>query len=84
MQSLPVLLLEVHSAGKGDRERMLLQASCLVRLGNSLFKDGSSQFIIKAIYIDKDFRAIEYTFYQSGKGSTDHVPQVICGVPLNA
>ena len=62
---IPVLIIEVNSdAGKMDRRRMLLQGSCLVRLGNSLRKTESPPFIIKAIYIDEHYRAFEYTMYQ--------------------
>lgn len=63
---LPHLLLEVcsdQSMGR-DRRRMLLQASCLVRLGNALLADKLPTFFVKAIYIDRDYHAVEYTLFQ--------------------
>jgi hypothetical protein len=64
VNSLPVLLLEVNSDARGgDRRRMLLQGACLVRLGNSLLKP-KSRFLVKAIYIDEHYRAVEYTMYR--------------------
>ncbi|KAI9446715.1 hypothetical protein H4582DRAFT_2052659 [Lactarius indigo] len=66
------VLLEICSdkVKKRDQHRMLLQASCLVRLGNKLITDKSpfesSTFFVKAIYIDHNYNAIEYTLYQKG------------------
>ncbi|KAH9018444.1 kinase-like domain-containing protein, partial [Lactarius hengduanensis] len=60
----PVLLVEVASASDGtDQFRMLLQATCLVRLGSTLVKSGSRYFHVKAIYIDSCYIATEYTLY---------------------
>lgn len=50
---------------------MLLQASCLVRLGNALLTDRSSTFFVKAIYIDQRRHAVEYTLYQRGSKTCD-------------
>ncbi|KAH9024719.1 kinase-like domain-containing protein [Lactarius hengduanensis] len=70
------LLLSV-SSGKPHRgylHRMLLQASCLVRLGNALLNDRSSTFFVKAIYIDRHYHVVEYTLYQRGsKPGNDEV-----------
>jgi hypothetical protein len=68
IDGFPHVILEISSdkIKKRDHNRMLLQASCLVRLGNMLIADKSSTFFIKAIYIDHDFTAIEYTLFQSG------------------
>jgi hypothetical protein len=41
---------------------MLLQASCLVRLGNALKKEEG--FVTRAIYIDGSYHVTEYTFFQ--------------------
>src|SRR6266702_411152 len=63
MDKFLVLLLEVacgHSGG--NLLRMNLQAACLVRLGNVLME--SSEFLIKAIYIDNKYCATKYTFFQ--------------------
>lgn len=64
-RGLPVLLLEVtsDSGGETDRNRMLLQGSCIVRLGESLLKANSPKFLVKAIYIDDNFCADEYTLF---------------------
>jgi hypothetical protein len=61
---------------------MFLQGSCLVRLGNSLRKTGSPPFMVRAIYIDEHYCALEYTLYQPAPGEQDEVNQVI--VPLIA
>ena len=62
----PLLLLEVtFDSSEADRNRMLLQASCLVRLGNALIEDEQSKFLVKAIYIDDNFMATEITLFQS-------------------
>lgn len=62
----PHLLLEVIShENETDRIRMLLQASCLARFGNSLRKPScSNPLIISAIYINKDLQADWYHVYQ--------------------
>ncbi|KAH9180281.1 hypothetical protein EDB89DRAFT_2061996 [Lactarius sanguifluus] len=68
VKGFPYLLLGVYS-DKSCREGvhlMLLQASCLVCLGNVLLAGGSSTFFIKVIYIDCDYHAVEYTLYQRG------------------
>lgn len=69
-KDFPYLLLGVSP--KGDVCRMLLQASCLVRLGNALLTDKSS-FFAKAIYVDRDYRAVEYTLYQRESELSDKV-----------
>ncbi|KAH9022224.1 hypothetical protein EDB85DRAFT_1895344 [Lactarius pseudohatsudake] len=56
--------------GEGAR-LMLLQASCLVRLGNALLAGGSSTFFVKVIYVDRDYHAVEYTLYQRGPKPCD-------------
>ena len=71
----PLLLLEVTSnSSEADKDRMLLQASCLVRLGNALTE--TSEFLVKAIYIDDNFKATEITLFQS----TDPV-FIVCLLP---
>lgn len=61
---LPVLLLEVASnPNEADRTRMLLQASCLVRLGQSMLRPGIPKFLVKAVYIDEHYCADEYTLF---------------------
>ena len=63
INNFPVVLLEVCSDhSKTDSCHMQLQASCLVRLGNVLM--ASPEFVIKAIYVDDDYQATEYTFFQ--------------------
>jgi hypothetical protein len=75
INDFPHLLLEVCSDKlKGrDRNRMLLQASCLVRLGNALLADELSTFFVKAIYIDRNYHAVEYTLFQRKTEAMDMV-----------
>lgn len=61
-----MLILEVTSErNKADENRMLLQAACLVRLGNAVCK--SPEHVVKAIYVDDNYNATEYTLFQEGK-----------------
>jgi hypothetical protein len=64
MRGFPVLILEVCSdpAKMLDKNRMQLQASCLVRLGNALCKE--QHFVVRAIYLNDNYRVTEYTFFQ--------------------
>jgi len=65
VKDLPVLLLEVNSDEDGvDERRMILQASCVVRLGNAVLKDKSSKFVVKAICVDEAHNATVHTMYQ--------------------
>ncbi|KAH9012536.1 hypothetical protein EDB85DRAFT_2158946 [Lactarius pseudohatsudake] len=71
----PFLLLGVSSGTSQteDVHFMLLQASCLVRLGNALLMDKSSTFVVKAIHVNHDYYATEYTLYKKGSGPDDKV-----------
>ena len=63
VDDFPVLLCEVCSdASETDKTCMLLQASCLVRLGTALA--GDSTFFVKAIYINDNYTATKYTLFQ--------------------
>lgn len=65
MNKLPVLILEVSSnVNERDSNRMKLQAASLVRLGNSMVHSSSPTFFVMAVYIDDNYVAREYTFYQ--------------------
>ncbi|KAI9430428.1 kinase-like domain-containing protein, partial [Lactarius indigo] len=65
LNGLLVLLLEVSSDSSGaDECRMLLQAACLVRLGNSLLRTTSRNYLVKAIYINPHYEAVEHTLFQ--------------------
>ncbi|KAH9024723.1 hypothetical protein EDB84DRAFT_1564324 [Lactarius hengduanensis] len=79
ISGLPYLLLEVASDKvKGrDKTRMLLQASCIVRLGNALLTDKSPTFFVRAIYIDHRYRAFEYTLYQRQSKPDDNAPEFL-------
>ena len=69
LKNFPDLIIEVTSdKGLADKHRMLLQAACLVRLGNTLFQTLTPDFIVKAIYIGPAYQAKEYTLYAT---STD-------------
>ncbi|KAI9449743.1 hypothetical protein BJY52DRAFT_1227617 [Lactarius psammicola] len=72
--NVPILLLEVDSTppNEVDRHRMILQAACLVRMGNALLNDRSPTYIVKAIFIDQNYKATEYTLYQK-EGAQDQV-----------
>ena len=72
IRNFPHLLLEVVSQpNEGDRYRMLLQASCLARLGNSLRASTSQRpVVIMAIYIDEFLVASQYLLYQPAVKST--------------
>ncbi|KAH9032068.1 hypothetical protein EDB83DRAFT_2525648 [Lactarius deliciosus] len=50
---------------------MLLQASCLIHLGNALLAGGSSMFFVKVIYVDCNYHTVEYTLYQRGPKPCD-------------
>jgi hypothetical protein len=65
VNKLPVLLLEVSSnSNESDKNRMKLQAACLVRLGNAMIDSSSPAYFVMAIYVDGNYHATEYTFYQ--------------------
>ncbi|KAI9440269.1 kinase-like domain-containing protein, partial [Lactarius psammicola] len=55
-----------------DRHRMILQAACLVCIGNTLLNDRSPTYIVKAIFIDQNYKATKYTLYQK-EGAQDQV-----------
>jgi hypothetical protein len=71
INNFPHLLLEVVSQShESDRFRMLLQASCMSRIGNWLRASTSRKSIVNmAIYIDKHFEATQYLLYQPDVGS---------------
>ncbi len=78
MNEFPVLILEVESdTNRTDQRRMLLQAACLVRLGNALIKNKDPNFFIKAIYINSDYVANEYTCYENEPDCSAHIKRVI-------
>ncbi|KAG8817845.1 hypothetical protein FRC17_011066 [Serendipita sp. 399] len=59
--ALPYMILEVASKNtETGRYRMLLQASCLAKLGTHLSTDKSRPFIVTAIYIDDRMQASRY------------------------
>ncbi len=66
----PHCLLEVASGKKGrlddqtDCWRMILQASCLARLGNRLRRNAENPVVIVAIYIDFELQAHMFLMYQ--------------------
>ncbi|KAH9020351.1 hypothetical protein EDB85DRAFT_2153124 [Lactarius pseudohatsudake] len=80
IEDFPHILVEISSDKyKGrDWHRMLLQVSCLVRLGNRLLPDKSSTFFVKVFYIDNDYHADEYTLYQKGSGLINDEVECYC------
>ncbi|KAH8999747.1 hypothetical protein EDB92DRAFT_1812870 [Lactarius akahatsu] len=84
VKGFPYLLLGVYS-DKSHREGvhlMLLQASCLVHLGNALLTGGSSMFFVKVVYIDRDYHAVEYTLYQRGPKPCDDSDDKVAALPI--
>ncbi|KAF8264019.1 hypothetical protein EI94DRAFT_1703549 [Lactarius quietus] len=80
INGFPHLLLEVglDREKKRDHLQMLLQASCLVCLGNALLQCKTPSFFIKTIYIDHDYVAVEHTLYQKLSASNDKVLWFLC------
>ena len=69
--NFPLLILEVISnENETDRTRLLLQASCLARLGNALRESAvqnstdGNPFIAAAVYINSELQADWYRVYQ--------------------
>lgn len=64
--TFPHIVLEVNSQANGSDEFcMLLQASCLARIGNWLRAPTHNKpVVIMAIYIDKDFKAHQHILCQ--------------------
>ena len=59
------LILKVNSdKAQSDRIQMLLQATCLARLGNVVRQDPARPFVVSAIYIDDILCAHWYLVYQ--------------------
>ncbi len=68
IKQFPVFLMEASPDGShNDRGRcgLLLQAACLVRLGNALLSSSAQEFLVKAVYIDSRYHAHEFTLYQT-------------------
>ncbi len=66
INNFPHILFEVNSdPGQHDRIRLLLQASCMCRIGNWLRASTSRKLItIMAVYVDQHFKAHQYLLYQ--------------------
>lgn len=80
IRDFPHFLLEVNSEpNEGDCIRMLLQASCIARIGNWLRASTSGIIVIMAVYIDKHFRAHQYLLCQPYVESTKVVPNWLTG-----
>ncbi len=78
ISDFPVLILEVNSGNsEANRYRMMLQAACLVRMGNALRTTATLDYFVKAIYIDANYCATKYTLFQQGVGPHDVVTEVI-------
>ncbi len=72
IKGFPHLLLEVNShEDESDRIRMLLQASCIARIGNWLRDSASGKpVVIMAVYVDEHFKARQYLLCQPDIEST--------------
>jgi hypothetical protein len=67
IKGFPHLVLEIISdTSQSDQTRMLLQAACLVRLGNALRKKLEHPIIVSAIYINDQMCAEWHLMYQRG------------------
>jgi hypothetical protein len=73
INTFPHLLLEVNShSNERDRFRMLLQAACISRIGNSLRTSTlGNPVVIMAIYIDEHYKAHQYLLCQPDLRSTE-------------
>ncbi|KAI0282266.1 hypothetical protein BGY98DRAFT_955055 [Russula aff. rugulosa BPL654] len=71
IKDFPHFLLEVNSQqNESDHYRMLLQAACVARIGNSLRASATRKpIVIMAIYIDKDYKAHQHLLCQPDIGS---------------
>jgi hypothetical protein len=70
INGFPHLVLEIMSReNQSDRNRMLLQAACLARLGNALRPDAVHPFIVSAIYIDEELRAKWHLVFQPDRSN---------------
>ncbi|SRR6266404_4904331 len=81
INNFPHILFEVKSnSDQQDRFRLLLQASCICRIGNSLQASRSRKSItIMAVYVDQHFKAHQYLLYQPNLQSAKVVPNRITG-----
>lgn len=81
LDGLPYVILEVCSdkLRERDKTRMLVQAACLVRLGNSFSLEADAcPFVVMAIYVGADLQATRYFLYQSNRESAvSNFPPVI-------
>jgi hypothetical protein len=67
VDQLVYLMVEVQSdRNESDRHRMLLQAACAVRLGNSLRCGKGDPFIVMALYISNSGSVTRYLLLQNG------------------
>src|SRR5216684_4690464 len=70
IEHFPYCLLEVVSGKKAGLEnqadcwRLVLQASCLARLGNKFRRNTNHPVVIMGIYIDSELYAHEFLVYQ--------------------
>src|SRR6266404_6629649 len=81
INNFPHILFEVNSdPGQHDRIRLLLQASCMCRIGNWLRASTSRKLItIMAVYVDQHFKAHQYLLYQPNIQATKVAPNRFTG-----
>ena len=72
IKNFPHVLVKVNSNQfEYDRYRLLLQASCICRIGNWLRASTTGKpIIIMAVYIDQSYQADQYLVYQPDVKST--------------
>ena len=85
IRNFPHLILEVASqSSERDKYRLLLQASCLARIGNKLLKQDAEPIIVMAVYIDNAFHAFQYLLYQPDASRTSVLSLIgLIGWPAN-
>ena len=71
VNNLPCLVAEIQSDSSGnDRYRMLIQAACLVRLGNALDTKRDIPFIVMALYIKNSGDVERYLVFSVDQTAT--------------
>jgi len=64
LDGFPQVIAEVDSGDLGyDRERMMIQSGCLVRMANA-WKQTKGHFFLMALYFTSSFEVERYLFYQ--------------------
>ncbi len=60
-----------------EARHLLLEAACIVHLGNALFKSKAQTFLLKAIFINSEYHASTYMVFQRDSNILDDTRPVI-------